>query len=95
VIEHDDKAIAAAKDSASLAVAVGVLQERLAGIQRAIEHHMLEEHRDFQKALAKVEELHGTVRELHAAARVTRWIASIATGAVALAVWIKDHLVFK
>jgi hypothetical protein len=91
----DEARSAASKDSAALAVAVGVLQERLAGIQKAIEHHMLEEHRDFQKALAKVEELHDTVRELHAAARVTRWIASIATGAVALAVWIKDHLVFK
>ena len=94
MIEHDDKAIAA-RDSAALAVAVGVLQERLAGIQKAIEHHMVEEHRDFQKALAKVEELHGTVRELHAAARVTRWIASIATGVVAVVVWIKDHLIFK
>ena len=92
---EDEARSAASKDSAALAVAVGVLQERLAGIQKAIEHHMLEEHRDFQKALAKVEELHDTVRELHAAARVTRWIASIATGAVALAVWIKDHLVFK
>lgn len=83
----------AQQESAAMAVAVGVLQERLAGIQRAIEHHMKEEHEDFKKALSKVEELHETVRELHAAARVTRWIAAVASGVVGVAIWIKDHIV--
>ena len=80
--------------AAELAVTVGRLDERLASIHRALERHMAEEHADFIEALRKVDVLTATVNDLHAAARVTRWLAGVVSGVVALAIWMRNHVTF-
>ena len=83
------------RDLTSLGITVGRLDERLVAIHRALEHHMREEHKDFEAALEKVDKLHETVRDLHSAAKITRWIAAIVAGLASAAIWIKDHIIFK
>ena len=83
------------RDLTSLGITVGRLDERLASIHRSLEHHMREEHKDFECALEKVDKLHETVRDLNSAARVTRWIAMIVAALASAAIWIKDHIIFR
>lgn len=80
------------RDLTSLGITVGRLDERLVSIHQALQHHMKEEHKDFQEALKKVDQLHETVRDLHAAARVTRWIAAVVAGLASVFVWLKDNI---
>lgn len=84
-------------DMTVMAVSLGRLDERLASIHRELQHHMVEEHRDFQAAREevkqlgeKVKTLSDSVNEVHTAARVTRWIAGGAAGFAGFIVWIKD-----
>lgn len=56
---------------------------------------MREEHRDFEEALKKVDSLHDTVRDLHSAAKITRWIAMAVAGLASAIIWIKDHIIFR
>ena len=78
--------------AAELAVTVGRLDERLAAIHRALDRHMQEEHKDFLEALKKVDLLNETVRDLHSAAKVTRWVAAVATTLFGVAMWLKNHV---
>jgi hypothetical protein len=82
------------RDLTGLGMTVGRLDERLVAIHNALDRHMREEHKDFQEALKKVESLHDTVRDLHSAAKVTRWIAATISGMVGVLWWIRDHIRF-
>lgn len=94
-LTHEERDDRAHRDSAALAITVGRLDERLKSIHNALDQHMKEEHRDFKAALQKVDELHSTVRDLHSAAKVTRWIAAVVSGMAVVVIWIRDHIVLR
>ena len=77
------------------AIALGRIDERLTAIQRSLERHMADEHGEFRKALEGVTAVQADIRDIHQAARVTRWLAMAVASLAAGALWLYEHIKFR
>ena len=77
------------------AIALGRIEERLSSMQRGLDYHMQEEHKEFKEALDVVTEVRGDIRDIHQAGRVTRWIALAIAAIATTGLWMWDNVRFK